>query len=409
MSRCILSGFSVFLIFFLSTCGESGDLWGTDVVNWPGWRGPEHNGISPENDWNPQALSGELQPVWEAIIGAGYSSVAIQGDYLYCSGNVDSRDIVYCLRLADGEIVWSYSYLPTREFTYAGPRAAPHIDEDRLYILSAEGRAFCLNARTGEKIWHRDLVEGINTIPYYGLSGSPIVKDDYVVFNANKHGIVLDKLTGEEIWASASGMCGYASPVLYRFKEKDYGLFFGVNTLYSVELEGGKSVWQFPWETPNDIIVADPLFAESKVFITSNYNKGCALLELTDTEPRVIWSNHNMQCHFSSVIYLDGCIYGSDGDVLTHSGAFTCLDIKTGQVKWAERLGVGSLILVGDKFIYLTERGSLFAVKADAAEYKKLSAGRLPRGVYFTAPVFCRGRLYIRNMEGSLFCIDLRQ
>ncbi|TFH18139.1 MAG: hypothetical protein E4H02_00945 [Lentisphaerales bacterium] len=32
--------------------------------DWPSWRGPNHNGISPEKDWNPAALADGPKKLW---------------------------------------------------------------------------------------------------------------------------------------------------------------------------------------------------------------------------------------------------------------------------------------------------------------------------------------------------------
>ena len=64
-------------------------------------------------------VSGNAEVLWKAAVGKGYSSVSIQGDYLYTMGNDDGKDTVYCLDFETGAVVWTYSY-SQRQGQYPG-------------------------------------------------------------------------------------------------------------------------------------------------------------------------------------------------------------------------------------------------------------------------------------------------
>ena len=81
-----------------------------EAQDWPYWRGPNRNGISHEKDWDPKALEGEAKILWKTNVGGGYSAVAIAGEYAYTMGNIDNKDIVYCLKVDSGEEVWRFVY-----------------------------------------------------------------------------------------------------------------------------------------------------------------------------------------------------------------------------------------------------------------------------------------------------------
>ena len=76
---------------------------------------------------------------------------------------------------------------------------------------------------------------------------------------------------------------------------------------------------------------------------------------------------------------------------------------------WIVRIGpAGEVpIIIRDTFVFLTYNGGIFTVKADPQEYNLLAEGKLPRGTYHTPPVYSRNRIYIRNVEGTLYCIDV--
>ena len=145
----------------------------------------------------------------------------------------------------------------------------------------------------------------------------------------------------------------------------------------------------------------------NRVFISSDYGRGCALIDFTDNNPRVVWENVNLASHFSSSVYIEGYIYGNSGNAASRRGTFRCLDIETGEIQWSENLGIGSLIAVGDKLILLNDRGRLSVAEISPEAYKEISFVELREGLYWSPPVFTGGYLFIRNMAGDIVCIDL--
>jgi hypothetical protein len=70
---------------------------------------------------------------------------------------------------------------------------------------------------------------------------------------------------------------------------------------------------------------------------------------------------------------------------------------------------LGSLILIGDKLVLLSDNGLLTIVEATPLEYHEIAKGNLPPGMYWTPPAFCRGKLYIHNfVMNEIYCLDLR-
>jgi hypothetical protein len=149
----------------------------------------------------------------------------------------------------------------------------------------------------------------------------------------------------------------------------------------------------------------------NRVFISSGYGTGSALLEMSKKgPPRLIWKNNILRSHFSSIIYLDGYLYGNDGQSYSSKNVLRCLDFETGEQKWASRLGFGSLIIVDRKLIFLNEKGDLFIAEATESSYQEISRskGVLSR-ICWTPPVFWNGGLICRNNLGDLIYIDLKK
>jgi len=381
--------------------------------DWPRWRGPHGNGVSPESQWQASGFHSEPRLFWKASVGEGFSSVSIKDGYAYTLGNADGKDTVWCLEAETGKKVWSYSY-DCGLGSYPGPRATPAVDEEVVYTLSREGHLFALDAATGKVRWRRHLVKDFGAQPpMWDFAGSPVVVGELLVLNAGKAGMALDKKTGERLWGSGRGPGGYASPVLAELRGKPGVVLFGEGAVYGVDLQSGAELWSFEWQTGSDVNAADPVVFDEKVFVASAYNKGCGLYDVSKPFPLLIWRSDAFETHFSSFVRLGGYIYGIDGDARQSSaGTLRCVDVRTGKPVWSMRLGFGSLIAAGqpgsERLIVLNSMGTIFVAPASPSGYKELAKATLPRDQYWNPPALAQGRLFVRNLSGDLFAIDLR-
>jgi len=114
-----------------------------------------------------------------------------------------------------------------------------------------------------------------------------------------------------------------------------------------------------------------------------------------------------MRNHFNSCVLWEGHIYGFDGQG-GGRGQLTCLDYKTGQKKWSQKgMGTGSLMLANGKLIILSESGKLVIAEASPEGFKELASAQILSGKCWTVPVLANGRIYARNADGQLVCIDV--
>jgi len=371
--------------------------------DWPQWRGPQRNGISAETDWQPKWGAGGPRKLWTAQLGAGYSAVAVSGGRVYSVGNAGNRDTVFCLDANNGRVVWRQSY-PCRFGDMGGPRATPVLDGGRVYTMSEEAQAYCLNAGTGKVIWNRDLARETGAQrPQWGFAGSALIQGNLAIYNVGATGTALDKTSGQVVWKSG-GRTGYASPVAYKVGAQQAVALFAGTGLVAVNPVNGRQLWSFPWQTSYDVNAADPIFSFDKVFISSNYGKGCALLRVTGGRPEVVWQNREMKNHFNTCVLLAGSIYGNDENTLK------CLDLSTGAERWRHRggIGKGGLIASNGHLLVLTESGELLVIKATPTAYTEVSRAKVMGGTCWTHPVLANGRLYCRNSQGELVCLALK-
>jgi outer membrane protein assembly factor BamB len=164
-----------------------------------------------------------------------------------------------------------------------------------------------------------------------------------------------------------------------------------------------------PWQTQYKINSADLIFYDGKLFASSAYNFGCALVDVAGDKARIIWRNKDLMNHYNSSVLRDGFLYGFDGNNITGTG-LKCVDWTTGQTRWnAAQPAWGNLILAGDRLIIVSQSGELIIASASPKEYHELARAQGIGGTIWTSPVLSDGRLYLRNTRGDLVGLDLRK
>ncbi|MCX7030068.1 MAG: PQQ-binding-like beta-propeller repeat protein [Spirochaetes bacterium] len=380
-----------------------------DTADWPRWRGPDGNGIAPDAEVNPKALASQPKIAWKASLGTGFSSVAVAGSLVYGLGNAGGKDTVFCLNADTGRTVWKYSY-PCGQGSYPGPRATPTVHEGTVYTLSREGHLFAFDAATGKVRWKKHLVDDLGIQPPgWDFAGSVVVAGNRLILNAGGSGLALNRSTGATIWESGAGPGGYATPVLADLAGKPSAVIFGERAAYGVDISDGTVRWSFDWVTGSDVNAADPVVFGDRVFVASAYGRGCALYDISGSRPATVWRSNAFETHFSSFVAMDGYLYGIDGDAREPAaGVLRCLDARTGKTTWSSPVGFGSLIATRDHLVVLNSTGTIVVAEASPDGYRELARCSLPRNQYWTPPALAAGKLFVRNLTGDLFAIDVK-
>ena len=371
--------------------------------DWPVWRGPNADGISAETGWNPTS-SPRIK--WSREVGSGYASVTVAAGRLYTAGHADGQDTIVCLNTESGNEIWQYSY-PSSTGTYKGPRATPVIDGENLYMVSRDGVVTCLNARDGKLVWKTDVLkESGNKDNQWGIATSAVISGDLVLLNIGARGTALDKKSGKVVWKS-KGEQSYASPVVVERGGKTMAFVFAAQSLEMVDVSNGASLASYPWKTQYGVNGADPLLVGDQVFITTGYDKGCALLDYSSGQLKKVWENSLMSSQFSSCVQIDGYIYGIDGQTKS-KGYLRCLSVADGSEQWSMRIGFGSLMVADNKIIALDEKGTLYFARAVPEKYEELARFKTGlKQLCWTQPVLANGTIYCRNDKGTLIAIDV--
>jgi outer membrane protein assembly factor BamB len=363
------------------------------------------NGISSEKGWQAQWPAEGPKQLWKASVGTGFSSFSVSDGRVYTMGNRTNTDWVFCLEAKTGEVVWGHSYpcpLDPRNFE-GGPCATPTVADGRVYTFSRKGDLFCLDAAKGTVVWSKNLNRELGLeIPTWGCASSALVEGAMVVVNMGSAGVALDRKSGKVVWVSAKSAGAYATPVPLTIGAERCLAILSRQSLVVVKAASGQQVWSYPWKTEYDVNAADPIVDGDKVFISSGYNHGGALVKVAGQTPQKVWENKNLRNHFNSCVLWQGYLYGPDDSGLR------CVAFDTGDLKWSySAFGKGSLVVVDGKLVGLSEKGELIIAEATPAAFTPISRAQVLRGKCWTTPVLSNGHIYCRNAIGEVVCLEV--
>ena len=385
-------------------------------VDWPQWRGPDRNGISKETGLLSQWPRSGPPVSWSAaMLGAGYGSISVQGDRVYVQGMRNRQSVVSTLNRADGKLVWVRILGPAGDNDRGpGPRSTPTIDGDRVYALSETGDLACLRVADGSVIWQRNILKDFRgSNPYWLLSESPLIDGNLVIVTPGGRGagvVALDKMSGMTVWTSKdlSDGAGYASPIVADVGGVRTIMTFTADAGVGVRASDGKLMWRNSTAANGTANIATPVYSDGKVFFTSSYGAGAALLGLraagNEVRAQEIYSTRDMKNHHGGVVLVNGYIYGFNDSILT------CLEFASGKMVWRDRsVGKGAVTYADGHLYILGEDNIVGLVEATPAGYREkgrfsIADQGLPSWAH---PVVSGGRLYIRN-QGTLTSYDVR-
>jgi outer membrane protein assembly factor BamB len=384
--------------------------------DWPQWRGPDRTGLSKESALLRQWPSSGPAMLWTATnLGNGYGSLAVSGDRIFVQGTRGGRSIVVTLNRADGKELWSKALGSEGDNDRGpGPRGTPTVDGDRIYVLTENGDLACLLARDGTSVWQRNILKDFNgrNIPWL-ISESPLVDGNRLIVTPggrNAGMVALDKMTGKTIWTATelSDQAGYASPVVADVQGVRTIMTLNAEAGVGVRASDGKLMWRYRPVANGTANITTPVFSDNKVFYTSAYGTGGALLGLRaeggEVRAQEIYFTRDMENHHGQVVLVNGYLYGYNNSILT------CLEFATGKRIWRDRsVGKGSVTYADGHLYILSEDNVVGLVEATPAGYREKGRFQIrdQRWPSWANPVVSGGRLYIRN-QGTLASYDVR-
>ena len=380
----------------------------TNVANdadWPGFRGRNRDGVVRgvriATDWD--ALPPE--ELWRRPVGPGVGSFSVRGQQVFTQEQRGDQETVSSYLLATGEPVWRHAD-PVRfwdSHAGAGPRGTPTVAGDRLYTLGGTGLLTALDARTGRRLWARDVAaEHDVTSSGWGFAGSPLVVGEVVIAAASGTLAAYDAGTGAARWSVPDGGDSYSSPHLVTLDGVPQVLLLTSDGVTSVAPADGRVLWTHEWATSSRI-VQPALTAGGDILVGADGFAG--LQRVSATRPvggqggwttKVRWTTTGLKPYFNDFVVHEGHAYGFDGSILAS------VDLETGQRAWkGGRYGHGQLLLLADQdlLLVLGERGDLALVDTTPAGFTERARVPAIEGKTWNHPVLVDDILLVRNTE----------
>jgi outer membrane protein assembly factor BamB len=386
------------------------------AADWPQWRGPQRNGISTETGLLKTWPAAGPALLWSINnIGQGYGSISVKGDRLFVQGSTATASVLYCLNRSDGKVIWQASLgRKLDEGRGNGPRGTPTVDLDRVYVLTENGDLACLQVRDGSPIWRRNILKDFNgSNPNWLISESPLVDGNRLIVTPGGSGaaiVALDKMTGQTLWESKglSDPAHYASCIAADVGGVRTIMGFTSRAAVGLKASDGTLMWSYKPVANGTANIATPVFSENKVFYTSAYGTGAALLSLKPQGGTVsaeeVYFTKDMQNHHGGVVLVNGYLYGFSNNILT------CLEFGTGKKMWQDRsVGKGAVTFADGNLYMLSENNVVGLAEASSTGYHERGRFTIPDQGWpsWAHPVVSDGRLYLRN-QGWLAAYDIK-
>jgi outer membrane protein assembly factor BamB len=427
-------------VVFASVVATNSLAWAGE--NWPQWRGPGGQGVSTETqvptDWQP-----DRNIAWKtALPGSGHSSPVVWGDRIFVTAAIegdvlpgakamdhviDGKPFVHpesvaadrkhtlkvlALDAKTGQIVWERTAYEGpvhdarhRRSSFAGPTAAT--DGALVFAYFGPEGLYAYDV-SGKPIWKS--VEKFGTLGL-GTGTSPLIFQHLVIIQRDEDNgdhssmVAYDKETGKEAWrVKRPVQISWGTPVLVTSGGRTELVTNGTELIIAYDPATGKEVWRTKGVESNAIHT--PLVGHGLVIVTAGYpaKKVIAIRPgAVADEKRIAWEYSKGTGYVLSNILYEDFLY-----LLTDNGIVTCLDPKTGAVKYeGGRVPVparfmGSPVAFAGFVAMTSEDGDTYMLKAGPS-HAIVRTNSVDEPVY-SSPAISNGRIYIRAAK-HLFAI----
>lgn len=409
-----------------------------DDSQWPAWRGPLSNGISPAPQIPTQWSNTENLRWTRPLDSWGDSTPAISDGNVFLTSQNDAGELkLWKLSAQTGEvlreIVLDQAALPrqapkrkTQKFHNLHNMASPSpvIADGHVVVHFGNGLLSVFTVE-GEEVWRRNLQEeyGLYSI-WWGHANSPVVHEGMVISvcmqdslddlqdkPVESYLVAHDLKTGEVKWKTLrmTGAPGeeadaYTTPLLIERAGKTQMLVMGANQLDAYNPATGKQLWYLPGLVGGRTVTG-PVLGDGTIFTTRGMRGSLLAIELGDylgevSEDSIRWTADKTTPDTPCPLFWEGLLF-----TVTDDGIATCYDAATGEVHWKERLGGGfkaSPIAVAGNVYFLNVDGQCTIVAAKR-EFEKVAENKLD-DTTIASPAVANGNLFIRGKKG-LYCI----
>jgi outer membrane protein assembly factor BamB len=385
---------------------------------WPEFRGPTGQGHSVEAGL-PLDWSESRNIVWKTpVAGRGWSSPVVAGGRVWITTATEERGTA-SLRALAFDSQTGREIVNTEVFRIGGARLTnfknshasptPIIDGDRVYVhFGALGTAALTAA--GEIVWKTRL-------PYesqHGNGGSPALHGDLLIISCDGSDtafvIALDTKTGKTRWKTDRRYPAdqaYSTPLVIRVGDRDQVISVGAYRAAAYDLQSGREIWRVRYDDGFSN-VPRPVTGHGLVYIATGFQQPSLLAVRPDgtgdiTKTHVAWTLQR-----GAPLTPSPLIVGDELYLVSDFGIASCVDAKTGQPHWQQRLGgnYSASPVFADGRIYFQSEEGVTTVIAPGKTFQKLATSQLDGGMLASMAV-ANGSLFIRT-DSHLYRISLK-
>lgn len=382
--------------------------------DWPQFRGPTGQGHSTEAGL-PVEWSESKNILWKVPVGGGWSSPVVAGGRVWLTSVLeleparrDDGDV--SLRLVAFDVNSGREAVNVEVFKLESPEAinfknsraspTPIVDGDRVYVhFGADGTAALTTG--GEVLWKTRL----RYETQHGNGGSPLLYGDLLIVNCDGWGeeafvIALDTRTGKTRWKSSRRRPwsqAYSTPLVIRSGDRDQVVSVGAFRTVAYDPLTGKEIWRVSYGEGFSN-VPRPVFGHGLVFIATGFQEPALMAVRVDgqgdvTRTHVAWTLTRGAPYTPSPLLVgDELYYVSD------TGVLTCVDAKSGEMRWQQRLGgnYSASPVFADGRVYVLSEEGMATVFMPGKEFRRVAVNRLD-GNTLASMAVSDGAIFIRS------------
>jgi outer membrane protein assembly factor BamB len=384
---CALSSFSVI------ACAQNPD------ANWPDFRGPLGNGHSVSAQ-PPQKWSESEQVRWKvAVSGRGWSSPVVWENQIWVTTSTEDgkRRLALAYDRESGALLQEVAVFEVAEpetinetNSFASP--SPVIEAGRVYVYFGTVGIAAIDTATGAVAWKR---EDLKVNHKEGAGSSPLLAGDLIVLAIDgldvQYVTALNKLNGETVWKTERSVDftstrddmrkAFSTPYLHQEGERKLVISSGAQATMAYDLTTGQEIWKHRYNGFSN--VGRPVVGHAMVYLNTGYMKPRVVAmrlggsgEITDEA--CAWSTEKATPNKPSLLLADDLLYM----VTDKSGVLTCLDAKTGEQVYQERLGgnFSASPVMANGLIYFCDEDGRTTVVRHGRTYEVVSVNELEDG-----------------------------
>ncbi len=404
--------------------------------NWPMWRGATGLGLTQEKTL-PQQWSATKNIAWKIELPyRGNSTPIVWGERIFITQPLEEAQerALICLDRLDGRELWrrtvKYTVAENSHRTNPYCSESPATDGERVIAVYGSAGVVCYDFK-GKELWKRDL----GKISFeWGSAASPVIHGNWVYIyrgpDPKAHLLALDKRTGKTIWqlndppVSIQGrtdgfrgnkdpkwVCSFSTPILVPTPKGHELVMNYPGSLAGIDPRTGKRLWVCNGLNP--LIYTSPIAGEGVVVGMGGYFGTSLAVKAGgqgDVTGKTLWRIERTPNRLGSGVVHQGHIY-----VLNTNGIMECLDLKTGEVKFSERVrGRGpkqeswsSMILIGDTIYIPNQSGETILLRAHP-KFELIRINALDGTLTNSSLAASDGQLFLRTHK-HLWCIGKRK